>query len=209
MTVAQETTETAETPLIDWIKIALDKFDELFGISKFNQAVPLMISGIAIGVTLVNRNFTKCLPHIGGATVASLISAVFITVMNGQKGTACNQFTTAFLWYTIGYISICMGESKKLDTNSLIGIILSFIALVFVDVMTFLGGVCKDLGLKTYIGMMLLGMVGGIGGYYATYYLNKPLLYDFAGCSCDDCAGKCAKGGKVQTIMAKRMTSAS
>ena len=163
MTVAQETTETAETPLIDWIKIALDKFDELFGISKLNQAVPLMISGIAIGVTLVNRNFTKCLPHIGGATVASLISAVFITVMNGQKGTACNQFTTAFLWYTIGYISICMGESKKLDTNSLIGIILSFIALVFVDVMTFLGGVCKDLGPKTYIGMMLLGMVGGIG----------------------------------------------
>ena len=52
--------------------------DEAVGISKFNQSVPLLISGVAVGICLVNRNFPKCLGHIVGATFVSLISMVII-----------------------------------------------------------------------------------------------------------------------------------
>jgi hypothetical protein len=184
-----------------WISIAHDIFDASLGISKFNQTVPLLISGVAIGVSLVNRNFMKCLGHLIGATLVALISAVLIAF----SGTECKQFTTAFLWYTVGYVAFCMQSSNKLDENSLIGIVLSFVALVFVDVITFLGGACQSLGAGTYIGLMLFGIVGGIGGYYTTYSLSKGAIYDFSGCSCDDCVNKCAIGSQTRTVMAKRL----
>ena len=54
---------SAGTSAINWIKSAYTIFDASFGISKFNQAVPLLISGVAVGVSLVNRNFPKCIGH--------------------------------------------------------------------------------------------------------------------------------------------------
>jgi hypothetical protein len=194
-------TTSSDSP--SWITVAHDTFEALFGISKFNQTVPLVISGVAIGVSLVNRNFPKCLGHLGGATIVALVSVVIIAF----SGIPCKQFTTAFLWYTIGYVSFCMQSSTKLDENSLIGIVLSFIVLIFVDVVTFLGGSCQSLGAGLYIGLMLFGVVGGIGGYYATYSLDEGALYDFSGCSCDDCDSKCAIGSKTQTVMAKRLAA--
>ena len=189
----------------DWIRIAHDIFDETFGMSKFNQSVPLLISGVAVGVSLVTRNFPKCLGHIIGGIIVALSSAVILAFSETPR---CKQFTTGFLWYTICYVAFCMQSSNKLDENSLIGIILGFIVLVFADIITFLGGVCQPLGSGMYIGMMLFGILGGIGGYYATYSIGgNAALYDFSGCSCDDCNdGKCAIGSKTRTIMAKRMT---
>ena len=187
----------------NWISIVHDTFDASFGMSKFNQAVPLLISGVAVGVSLVNRNFPKCMGHIGEATIVALISAVLIAFSETPK---CKQFTTAFLWYTICYVSFCMQSSNKLDENSFIGIVLSFIVLIFVDFITFMGGECRPLGYGMYIGMMLFGTLGGIGGYYAAYSLGgNAALYDFSGCSCDDCGNKCAIGSHHQTIMAKRL----
>ena len=164
----------------NWIRIVQVIFDETFGISKFNQTVPLLISGVAVGVSLVNRNFPKCLGHIIGGIIVALISAVIIAFSETQK---CKQFTTAFLWYTICYVAFCMQSSKKLDENSLIGIVLGFIVLIFADIVTFLGGECQPLGTGMYIGMMLFGILGGIGGYYATYSIGgNAALYDFSGC---------------------------
>jgi len=180
--------------------------DEGIGISKFNQTVPLLISGVAIGICLVNRNFPKCLGHLIGATFVSLISMVFIAFSGNSR---CNQFTTAFLWYTVAYVVFCIQASKRLDANALIGIIMSFIILIFVDVITFLGDdVCGAMGSQTYIGMLLLGLIGGIGGFYATQSIvGKAGLYDFGGCSCDDCDGKnkCSVGSKTRTVLAKQL----
>ena len=180
--------------------------DDYIGISKFNQTVPLLISSVAMGVCLVNRNFPKCLGHLIGATIVALVSVIVIN----SFALDCKQFTTAFLWYTIAYIVFCIQASNRLDANSLIGIMLSFIVLIFIDTVTFMGGLCgnTDAGPQTYIGMLLLGIFGGIGGFYATRsILGKAGLYDFNGCSCDDCDGqtKCAVGSKTRTVLAKQL----
>lgn len=184
--------------------------DETVGISKFNQSVPLLISGVAVGICLVNRNFPKCIGHIVGATFVSLIAMVIIAFSGNP---VCKQFTTAFLWYTVAYVVFCIQASKRLDANTLIGVVLSFIILIFVDAVTFLGGdLCSSMGSKTYIGMLLLGLIGGIGGFYATQSIaGKAGLYDFSGCSCDDCDGKskCSVGSKTRTVLAKQMVNPS
>lgn len=192
----------------DAFNAVYELLDENIGISKFNQTVPLLISSVAVGVCLVNRNFPKCLGHLIGATIVALLSIIVINSIS----VVCNQFTTAFLWYTIAYILFCIQASKRLDANTLIGITLSFIILIFIDTVTFMGGLCgkTDPGPQTYIGMLLLGIFGGIGGFYATRsILGKAGLYDFSGCSCDDCDGqpKCAAGSKTRTVLAKQIGS--
>jgi hypothetical protein len=186
------------------IKTVYEILDASFGISKFNQAIPLTISAVAVGISLVNRNFPKCMGHIIGGTIVALLSVVIIAF---SEQPMCNQFSTAFVWYTVFYVLFCMQSSNNLDQNSFIGIVLGFIIIVFVDFITFMGGKwCENFGSAMYIGMMLLGIVGGIGGYYATQSLGgNAALYDFSGCSCDDCGGKCQVGSKGQVIMAKKL----
>lgn len=186
----------------DWITKAYVILNGSLGIDKFNQAIPLIISAIAIGVSLVNRNAQKCVGHVVGATIVALVSALIISKMNIPS---CNQFTTAFLWYTISYVSACMQNSNKVDAITLIGIIIGYIILVFVDFVTFMGGGCgENAGSRTYVGMMLLGGIGGIGGFYAWRTMGEEWLYDFDGCSCEACYAKekCSAGSKVQTIIA-------
>lgn len=165
-----------------------------FSITKYNQAVPLIISSVAVGTTIVNRNFPKCIGHIIGATIVGLMMQPL------------NSFTTAFLAYTIVYVSFCMSQSKSINTNSLVGIILSFIILVFVNFVTTIGGI--GVSVKDYIVSTLAGIAFGIGGFYMTMSLGgKAALYDFSGCSCDDCASKCPIGSKTQMVLAKQMTT--
>jgi hypothetical protein len=147
-----------------------------------------------VGTTIVNRNFPKCIGHIIGATIVGLM----MKPLN-------NSFTTAFLAYTIVYVSFCMSQSKSINTNSLIGIILSFIILVFVNFVTIIGG--TGVSVKNYIVITLAGIVFGIGGFYMTMSLGgKAALYDFSGCSCDGCASKCPVGSKTQMVLAKQIT---
>jgi hypothetical protein len=191
----------------NWMNKSYDILNGSLGIAKFNQAIPLIISAIAIGVSLVNRKFTKCLGHVIGATFVALISVGIIARSNGSL---CNQFTTAFLWYTIFYVGFCMQSSKTIDDMTMVGIAIGFVILLFVDFVTFLGGVCASVGSSTYIGMMLMGIAGGIAGYYATQsFDNGAALYDFSGCSCDNCTSnkKCSTKSKPQTMMVKQMTS--
>lgn len=167
--------------------------ENVFGITNFNQAVPMIISSIAIGTSIVNRNFPKCIGHIGGATIVGLM-------MKPLK-----SFTTAFLAYTIVYVSFCMSQSKSIDSNSLISIILSFIILVFINLVTVIGG--SSVSVKDYIVGTLAGVAFGIGGFYMTLSVGgKAALYDFSGCSCDDCVSKCPVGAKTQMIMAKQIS---
>ena len=176
----------------NWAKF--DAFSEsTFGITKFNQAVPLIISSVAVGTSIVNRNFPKCIGHLGGATIIGLIMSTY------------GAFTTAFLAYTIVYVSFCMSQSKSIDSNSLISIILSFIILVFINLVTIIGGI--GVSVRDYIVGTLAGVAFGIGGFYLTLNVGgKAALYDFSGCSCDDCDGKCPVGSKTQMVLAKKIT---
>ena len=121
---AQDLSNIAASPSSsNWAKFYA--FSEtVFGITKFNQAVPMIISSVAVGTSIVNRNLPKCIGHLGGATIVGLIMSTY------------NAFTTAFLAYTIVYVSFCMSQSKSIDANSLISIIISFIILVFVNLVT-------------------------------------------------------------------------
>ena len=168
--------------------------ENAFGITKFNQAVPMIISSVAIGTTIVNRNFPKCIGHLSGATIVGLM----MKPLN-------NSFTTAFLAYTIVYVSFCMSQSKSIDSNSLISIIMSFIILVFINLVTIIGG--SSMSMRDYIVGTLAGVAFGIGGFYITLNVGgKAALYDFSGCSCDECVGKCPIGGKTEMILAKQIS---
>ena len=148
---------TAVDP-VNWVVNAYDGLEGIFGIAKFNQAVPLIISAVAVGITLVNRNFPKCIGHIIGATLFSFLSYAIIT----QSETQCNQFTTAFLWYTIVYVAGCMYTSDNIDTNALIGIVFGFGILVYIDFVTFMGGLCSTVSGKKYTLIILMSMIGFI-----------------------------------------------
>jgi hypothetical protein len=187
---SQTTASTSSSS--NWVKF-YEFSENAFGIDKFNQAVPLIISSVAVGTSIVNRNFPKCIGHLGGATVVGLI-------MKPLK-----SFTTAFLAYTIVYVSFCMSQSKSIDSNSLISIIMSFIILVFINLVTVIGGI--GVSPRDYIIGTLAGMAFGIGGFYMTMSVGgKAALYDFSGCSCDDCASKCPVSAKSQMIIAKQIS---
>lgn len=187
---SQPTASTSSSS--NWVKF-YEFSENAFGIDKFNQAVPLIISSVAVGTSIVNRNFPKCIGHLGGATVVGLI-------MKPLK-----SFTTAFLAYTIVYVSFCMSQSKSIDSNSLISIIMSFIILVFINLVTVIGGI--GVSPRDYIIGTLAGMAFGIGGFYMTLSVGgKAALYDFSGCSCDDCASKCPVSAKSQMIIAKQIS---
>ena len=172
--------------------------ENMFGITKFNQAVPMIISAVAVGTSVVNRNFPKCIGHLGGAMLVGLLMSSY------------GVFTTAFLTYTIAYVSLCMSRSKSIDSNSLISIIMGFIILVFINLVTIIGGI--GVSVRDYIFGILAGIAFGIGGFYLTMNLsNSAALYDFSGCSCDDCdaKSKCAIGSKTRTVMAKKLNDMS
>ena len=188
-----QTDEDLSSSSSNWVKF-YDFSESTFGITKFNQAVPMIISSVAIGTTIVNRNFPKCIGHLGGATVVGLMMKPLD-----------NSFTTAFLAYTIVYVSFCMSQSKSIDSNSLISIILSFIILVFINLVTVIGGI--GVSPRDYIIGTLAGMAFGIGGFYMTMSVGgKAALYDFSGCSCDDCVDKCPVSAKSQMIIAKQIS---
>ena len=189
---------TNTTP-VNWVINAYTGLEGLFGIAKFNQAVPLIICAIAVGTTLVNRNFPKCMGHIIGATLFSFLSYAIIT----QSETECNQFTTAFLWYTIVYVAGCMYNSDNVYASSLVGIALGFIFLVYIDFVTFMGGMCSTVSGQKYTLIILTSMIGGILGVFIVRSLSKSALYDFKGCSCDDCADKCKSGAQTTLVMKK------
>jgi hypothetical protein len=189
---SEPTAEESSPSSSNWVKF-YEFSESTFGIDKFNQAVPLIISSVAVGTSIVNRNFPKCIGHLGGATVVGLM-------MKPLK-----SFTTAFLAYTIVYVSFCMSQSKSIDSNSLISIIMSFIILVFINLVTVIGGI--GVSPRDYIIGTLAGMAFGIGGFYMTMSVGgKAALYDFSGCSCDDCVDKCPVSAKSQMIIAKQIS---
>jgi len=148
--------------------------NSLMMLVPFNGIIPLIITSITVGVAIVNRTFMKILGHLIGAIIVGLTSTVLTS-----------RFVTAFLGYTIGYVFMCFKNGMP-DTGTIVGMVLGFASLLFVNMFV---SISSSGGGAPYFGTILLSALAGVGGVYATESIGgTAYLYDFKGCSCDDCA---------------------
>ena len=145
-------------------------------LAPYNQAVPLIIASVAVGTSIVNRTPIKLVGHLVGALIVGLIAAVF-----GIAALRANRFVTGFLGYTVGYVYACFKNGIP-DAFIITGISVGFAVLLGINMAT------SDLG-SVYLFTMLVSMGLGVGGVYAADALwGSRGVYDFKGCSCEDCA---------------------
>lgn len=142
-------------------------------LTPFNKIIPLIITSITVGVAIVNRTFMKILGHLIGAIIVGLVSTVLTS-----------RFVTAFLGYTIAYVFMCFKNGMP-DTGTIVGMSVGFASLLFVNMFV---SISSSGGGAPYFGTILLSALAGVGGVYATESRGTAYLYDFKGCSCDDCA---------------------
>ncbi len=169
------------------------KWDQTLGLSQFNTAIPLIITSVTVGVAIVNRTFMKILGHLIGAILAGLVSKVM-----------AKQFVVAFLGYTIGYVFMCFKNGMP-DTGTIVGMSVGFASLLFVNMFVSINE--SEGGGASYLGTILLSALAGVGGVYATESIGgTAYLYDFKGCSCDDCtnANQDSPYGEKKTLMLRR-----
>lgn len=144
-------------------------------LTPFNKIIPLIITSITVGVAIVNRTFMKILGHLIGAIIVGLVSTVLT-----------NHFVTAFLGYTIVYVFMCFKNGMP-DTGIIVGMSVGFAILLFVNIFV---SISSSRGGAPYFGTLIIsGLCGLIGVSMVQSFPNgNAYLYDFKGCSCDDCA---------------------
>jgi hypothetical protein len=156
-------------------------------LGPFNRLIPLIITSVTVGVAIVNRTFMKILGHLIGAILAGVITifvAIFAELV--PKVMMATLFVTAFLGYTIAYVFMCFKNGMP-DTVTIVGMVLGFASLLFVNMFVSLQN--DPNRIAPYFGTILLSALAGVGGVYATESIGgTAYLYDFKGCSCDDCA---------------------
>jgi hypothetical protein len=174
---------TSMPPATKWY----NDWNNWLGLSEFDKTIPLIISSVTIGVCTVNRTFIKCSGHLIGAIIVSLVFVIWM-----------NRATTAFLWYSIGYVFMCFKNGIP-DALIIISMSIGFSVLVLINLLVSGGGIF-------YFITALLSLACGIGGVFVAQSLGgKAVLYDFKGCSCDDCASAntCPSGSKPTFLMKK------
>lgn len=159
-------------------------------ISPFNDVIPLIITSVTVGVSIVNRTFMKTLGH--------LIGAIFVGAWTGFLGL---NFVTAFLGYTIVYVFMCFKNGIP-DTGIIVGMVLGFAALLFINMFVSLYVLSGD-GAPYFGTLLISGLCGLIGVYMVQSFPNgTAYLYDFKGCSCDDCSA--SQSGASRTLLLRR-----
>ena len=170
-------------------------------LGPYNQVVPLVIASVAVGTSVVNRTPVKLIGHLGGALIVGLFALPVAYKANLSKSA---YFVTAFLGYTIGYVYTCFKNGIP-DVFTITGITMSFAVLLGINVAT----TSLD---SIYFFTMLASVLAGFGGVYATEAVGSRGVYDFKGCSCDDCAttnqcpNKSTQGGNSTKILARRIS---
>ena len=150
-------------------------------IVEFQKTIPFVIGAVAIGVGTVNRTVLKSLMHLIFAIAAAFLAKI-----------VANLGVTAFLFSSFAYVvACCLNVSGSVDASIKISMPIGFGILWFIDVY-----VTKisfgEFPYLPYFGTALLSAMWGICGFYILNKLapnnGKAFLYDFKGCSCDDCA---------------------
>lgn len=150
---------------------------------EFQKIIPFVIGAVAIGVGTVNRTVLKSLIHLSGAIIAALVAKI-----------VANLGVTAFLFSSIAYIvACCLNVNGIVDTSIKISMPIGFGILWFIDMcVTKLTSPSAEFSYLPYVGTALLSAAWGTCWFYIFYQLTpnngKAFLYDFKGCSCDDCA---------------------
>ena len=153
-------------------------------LTGFHKLIPFVIGAVTIGVCTVNRTLVKCLPHLAIAIIAGVVFHCFFTGLG----------VTAFLISSFAYVAACADASPSIDTFLKIAMPTGFGILWFIDVY-----VTKITPSKTgefpvlpYLATVLVSALIGVFSVYSVTKLSKDdgkyMLYDFKGCSCDDCA---------------------
>jgi len=163
--------------------------------TEFQKIIPFVIGAVAIGVGTVNRTVLKSLIHLSGAIMAALVAKI-----------VANLGVTAFLFSSIAYIvACCLNVNGIVDTSIKIIMPIGFGILWFIDMyVTKLTSPSSEFPYLPYVGTALLSAAWGICWFYIFNKLTanegKAFLYDFKGCSCDDCANTntCPVNGGLQ-----------
>ena len=167
---------------------------------EFQKIIPFVIGSVAIGVCSVNRTLIKSLIHL---TFTTLIALIFNALF--QYG------VTAFLFSSFAYVLACsLVQNGMVDTSFKIIMPIGFSILWFIDMYT--TKVTSTLPNNAfpylpYFATVILSALSGLAGFYVVQsFPNKTaFLYDFKGCSCDDCANAntCAAGSKNKVLMGR------
>jgi hypothetical protein len=162
----------------------------------FQKIIPLVISSVSIGVCTVNRTTIKWMIHIGMAIIVASVSYCFFK----------SPFTTAFLFASFAYVLTCANINGSVDVFLQIGMSVGFSVLWFIDMyVEYLDKSNPTTPFQFYIRYLLTALISGFIGVFAVYIvktaypknMGKEYLYDFKGCSCDDCVktNQCGSSG--------------
>ena len=147
----------------------------------FHKLIPFVIGAVTIGVCTVNRTLVKCLPHLAIAIIVGVVFHCFFTGLG----------VTAFLISSFAYVAACADASPSIDIFLKIAMPTGFGILWFIDlyVTKITSG---EFPVLPYLATVLISALIGAFSMYSVTKLSKDggkyILYDFKGCSCDDCA---------------------
>ena len=154
-------------------------------LTGFHKLIPFVIGAVTIGVCTVNRTLVKCLPHLAIATIAGVVFHCFFTGLG----------VTAFLFSSFAYVVACADASPSIDTFLKIAMPTGFGILWFIDVYVTqitTQSTTGEFPVLPYVATVLVSVLVGLFSVYSVTQLSKDhgkyMLYDFKGCSCDDCA---------------------
>jgi membrane-associated HD superfamily phosphohydrolase len=157
--------------------------DDSFGarIMQFQKSIPLVIGAVSIGVCTVNRTTIKWMIHLSVATLIGFIFQYFT-----------RMFTTAFLFSSFAYVLAC-ANMDNVDDFLKISMVVGFAVLWLIDLFTVKMESTETNFTTTYLVTVIIsGLIGLLSVFIVkTVYpknAGKDYLYDFNGCSCDDCA---------------------
>jgi len=150
-------------------------------ITGFHKLIPFVIGAVSIGVCTVNRTLVKCLTPLAIAIIAG---TVFHCALPGLG-------VTAFFILYFAYVVACIDASPSIDTFLKIAMPIGFGILWFIDLYVIAVN-NVSFPVLPYLATVLVNALVGVFSVYAVTKLSendgKSILYDFKGCSCDDCA---------------------
>lgn len=169
--------------------------DVSFGsrVMQFQKSIPMVIGAVSIGVCTVNRTTVKWMIHLSVATLIGFIFQLFT-----------NMFTTAFLFSSFAYVLACANVGN-VDVFLKVSMVVGFAVLWLIDLYT---ANIENAGSNFTTTYLVTAVISGLIGLLSVFIVKtvypknagKEYLYDFNGCSCDDCASS-SSSGKKQILM--------